>query len=204
MKTSTSNLSIIIENLIISLRKNNLTIGELFRELGDRSHAIIIMIFSLPFLTPIPLPGVSVFFGAIVMISSVAMIFDSPIRLPKKIESSVISSPKIADALQFLTKYIWKFEKLIHKRGVVFAENRLAKIFYCILIFISAFLLSLPLPPGTNFPPALSCLLLSLGMLERDFFIIVVGLIWFVVMMFIFSSMSKLIFSYLEKLINYF
>lgn len=204
MKQANSNLSIIIENLIISLRKHDLTIGDLFQELGDRSHAIIIMIFSLPFLTPIPLPGVSVFFGVIVMISSVAMIFDTPIRLPKKIEKSIISSPKIADALQFLIKYIWKFEKLIHKRGILFVENRIAKTIYCVLIFVSAFLLSLPLPPGTNFPPALSCLLLSLGMLERDFFIILLGLIWFVVMMFLFSSMSKLIFSYLEKLMHYF
>ncbi|GAB4018465.1 MAG: hypothetical protein Fur0010_19710 [Bdellovibrio sp.] len=204
MRQSSSNLSLIVENLVISLRKHDLTIGELFKELGDRSHAIIIMIFSLPFLTPIPLPGVSVFFGIIVMISSVAMIFDTPIRLPKKIERSVISSPKVADALQFLIKYIWKFEKLIHKRGIVFVENRLAKIIYCVIIFISAFILSLPLPPGTNFPPALSCLLLSLGMLERDFFIILLGLIWFCVMIFLFSSMSKLIFSYLEKLIHYF
>ena len=36
--------------------------------------------------------------------------------------------------------------------------------------------LILPLPPGGNFPPALACAVLGMGLVERDGLIVLVGL----------------------------
>jgi hypothetical protein len=39
-----------------------------------------------------------------------------------------------------------------------------------------AVVLILPLPPGGNFPPALACAILGMGLVERDGLIILIGL----------------------------
>jgi hypothetical protein len=44
-------------------------------------------------------------------------------------------------------------------------------------VLFMAIVLILPLPPGGNFPPALACAVLGMGLVERDGVIILIGLI---------------------------
>ena len=46
-----------------------------------------------------------------------------------------------------------------------------------VIILIMAVILILPLPPGGNFPPALACAVLGMGLVERDGIIVLIGLV---------------------------
>ena len=50
---------------------------------------------------------------------------------------------------------------------------------HAFIIFVAAFVLLLPLPPGTNFPPALCIILMAGGLLERDGRFILAGYLAF-------------------------
>lgn len=203
-KKSTSTLSIIFEMIGLSLKKEDLTVGEFFLDLGERSHALIIFVFSLPFLTPIPIPGLSVIFGGVIMISSFAMIFNLPIRVPNYLSKKNISSQRMSSIITYLSKYLWRLEKIVHPRGEMIIEHFVGRTFICILIFISGFVLALPLPPGTNFPPAFVCLTLSIAILEKDFVMVIFGSAGFIAMTFFFSTIAHLITKAILQYLDFF
>jgi len=203
-KKSTSTLSLIFEMIGLSLKKEDLTVGEFFLDLGERSHALIIFVFSLPFLTPIPIPGLSVIFGGVIMISAIAMIFNLPIKVPHYLAQRKISSEKLAAVMNYLSKYLWRVEKIVHPRGEKFLNHFVARTFFCLIIFCSGFVLALPLPPGTNFPPALVCILLSISLLEKDLLMAIIATIGFAVMAILFSSLTQLVISKIVKSLDFF
>lgn len=205
MKDKTSStLSLIFETIGLSLKKENLTVSDFFQDLGERSHAIVIFVFSLPFLTPFPIPGLSILFGAVIMFSSFAMIFNIPIKVPHYLGKRSISSHKMASAIAYISKYLWRVEKLIHPRGEYLIQHFLGRTFFCLLIFFSGFILALPLPPGTNFPPAFVCLILAIALLEKDFLLAIIGTIGFITMTFLFSSLSQYVINLILKYADFF
>jgi hypothetical protein len=46
-----------------------------------------------------------------------------------------------------------------------------------VVVLIMAIVLALPLPPGGNFPPALACTVLALGLVQRDGIVILIGIV---------------------------
>jgi hypothetical protein len=62
--------------------------------------------------------------------------------------------------------------------------------FNSLTIAIRGLLLALPLPPGTNFPPALGIFLLSAGMVEEDSLFVLLGnfIIYSILTVFILAS----------------
>jgi hypothetical protein len=46
-----------------------------------------------------------------------------------------------------------------------------------LVVLFMAIILILPLPPGGNFPPALACAVLGMGLVERDGVIVHLGMI---------------------------
>jgi len=50
---------------------------------------------------------------------------------------------------------------------------------HAFIILVAAFVLLLPLPPGTNFPPALCIVIMAGGLLERDGLFVIGGYLAF-------------------------
>jgi hypothetical protein len=46
-----------------------------------------------------------------------------------------------------------------------------------LVVLVMAVVLILPLPPGGNFPPAVACAVLGMGLAERDGVIVLLGMI---------------------------
>ena len=60
-------LSEIIRHLSLLCKRDDLTIGEFLRELNVYGHMLVCLIFSVPFLFPVPLPGLSTIFGFVII-----------------------------------------------------------------------------------------------------------------------------------------
>ncbi|OQW53745.1 MAG: hypothetical protein A4S09_06775 [Proteobacteria bacterium SG_bin7] len=166
-----------IENLCTP---EEIELGELFENLSSRGHAFPSLVFSVPFFFPLPLPGLSVLLGIIIMIGGIGLALKKkpffPIRWrKKKIKTSILK--KVA---HFGLRASIVIEKItIPTRNVLFKSPMWLSQASGILIVICGFLLALPLPPGTNFPPAISIFFLSLGVLEENLALIFVGFVAF-------------------------
>lgn len=187
-----SKLSLEFARLRDLCRGSDITLGELFENMTSRSHALLTLIFALPFLLPIPLPGLSIIFGLVIMLAGGAMGIGRKPWLPQFFLKRSISTQTLSKIFEQGARFTRILEKVIRPRGTHFLRHIWVKRFNGFLIAICGLLLALPLPPGTNFPPASVILLLSIGSLEEDVLVILLGYGAFVVNLVFFGSVAKL------------
>jgi hypothetical protein len=153
-----------------------ITLDQLVISLKDQGLVVLCLVTILPFMQPIPLPGISSILGLIILLQGFAMMFVQKPLLTKKMKDVVITHERfelIYRAAQKFTKYADKISVYQHPW-----TNSRASHFICgLAIVLSAAFLSLPLPiPFSNFVPALSIALICLGLLEEDLILIIMGL----------------------------
>lgn len=151
----------------------------LIAQLGVNSYFLIILILSVPFLQPVPLPGLSTPIGLFMSVLGLGIMFNFVVPTPKFIKKKEIPQNLIQIIFKTLTFILNKFEFLIKPRFPQLAEHSAVHFLAGLLITISSLVLTMPLPPGMNFPPALVCFILSLGLLEKDIVLIILGVVVF-------------------------
>jgi hypothetical protein len=185
------------------LSHEDVSINDIIHALGHKGHPILFLILACPFLIPVPLPGVSVVLGTIIAIFGFDYLRASEIRLPGKLGNLKITSSTLKKILLNAVKWLRRIEPYIHPRHEnLIRTNGLLEKFSAFMIIISAVILLLPLPPGTNFPPALVITLLSLGLIEKDLVLIGVGVVAFILKIFFFIAISSYIFKFFEIIAN--
>lgn len=167
------------------------TYGSLVLILNQSGHAFIALFFCVPFVLPIPLPGVSQVFGPVIGLAGFYMMMNWPAWLPKKWESRQISGQNLAKIFGAGEKVLRRVETFLKPRG------KLAQIAWTqrvtgFFILLCAGFLSLPYPPGTNAPPALAILLMSLGTLERDTVVLLAGYVLVFINIVLFTFLTLL------------
>jgi len=162
--------------LALECEQEVLTVIELVRALGVRGHAFMVLILSTPFILPVPMPGLSMAIGIFIMFAGFGIAFGWSIWLPKWLMRRSLPGHVLARAFRSGARFIQKTEKILKPRWLVFSDNTMIQAVAGVLISISGLVLALPLPPGTNFPPATVIILLSLGILERDGVFLLAGL----------------------------
>lgn len=160
-------------------KNKKIELGELFELISTRSHGLLTFILALPFLLPIPLPGFSIMVGLMIAIIGFFMAINRPPWIPKKWMRFKINPDFLQKIFKKAKRLTLKIEKLIRPRGLFLSSNQFSHIVSSIMIMCCGILLALPLPPGTNFPPASAIIILSLAMLERDGLLLVFGYIVF-------------------------
>ncbi len=155
---------------------NKITLGELAEELRGDALMIICLVSILPFMQPIPIPGLSSILGLIIVLQGVALIFTDRPLLTQKMKD-VALDPK---RFEIVYKAAVKFSKISSKLAnfpmpsiVLSRANKALTGFWIILM---AAFLSLPLPiPFSNFIPAIAIFFLALSILEEDLVLAVCG-----------------------------
>lgn len=167
-KSEAVRLSAVMTHLLELCKKDTLTLGEFLHALSLYGHMMVCLIFSIPFLLPVPLPGLSTIFGLVIGIAGTQLLFGKDPWVPVSWRSRQISTHLVSKILEFLRKILLKTETVVKPRLRFFARHPGFVKFNGAVILILAGLLALPMPPGFNLPPALAIIVLSIGSIERD------------------------------------
>lgn len=137
--------------------------------LGARAYSLLLILLALPFITPIPLPGLSTPFGLAIALISLRLTLGQRPWLAKGIQRRVLP-PKFFDQLvRVAGRIIAGFEKLLRPRLAILTDYGWLRQVHAGLMMVSGLALLLPLPiPFTNSFPAWVVLLMAGGLLERD------------------------------------
>mgnify|MGYP001017713078 CR=1 FL=1 len=147
----------------------------LFENLESRDNALLSMILSLPFLFFVPIPGLSTVLGICVCVVAYRIAMKLPPWLPEKWLNRDLPTKSVTKFLTGGEKIFSRIEKLIRPRLGFLSHNRTSIFISCFSMIFAGAVLTLPLPPGTNFPPALAVFVLSVGILEEDGVLILLG-----------------------------
>lgn len=204
MKKHGERLSTYVEGLALKdkLRGENLTVGQLVDDLHKRGHMVVSLIFATPFLLPIPLPGLSTMFGAVILLAAIQMILGQDPWLPEKWRHHVVPLNFVEKTLALLAKLLRRIEFIFKPRFLTLSAGRYANQVNGVALIILAILLALPMPPGFNAPPAAAIILLAIGVLEQDGLAVATGWILTVLNLALFTGFFILGYSGLKAWIG--
>jgi len=172
--------------------KKDMNIKEFIAYLGPRATALLSFVFSIPFLIFIPLPGLSMVFGIIVIFCGISIALNRPLWIPAFVNRHKFSGAILSKSLYTGEKILKVCEKWIRPRGEFIARNTWIQRINGLMIFLSGLCLTLPLPPGTNFTPGFAVFVLSVAILEEDAVFLLVGYTAFLVNIAFFTLLPML------------
>ncbi len=153
---------------------------DILKTLKGQGSFCLFILLTIPFCTPIQIPGVSTPFGFIMAFLALRKLLGHKILLPKFFQNHSIKGPHLKKIIQAGYKLEKVISKISKQRALFFCQNYFFKILQLIVILISALILGLPLPiPLTNIAFAWIILLISLGHLMNDGLFILAGYILF-------------------------
>jgi hypothetical protein len=122
-------------------------------------------------------PGVPTVVGVCLLIVSIQMVIGrQELWLPRLLSRRSFSRKALVGAFEKILPRLEWVEKIAKPRLTILT-GRIGTILIGIIVLFMAIILILPLPPGGNFPPALACAVLGMGLVERDGVIVLLGLI---------------------------
>ena len=204
MKQQGERLSTFVESLALKdkLLGDHLTVGQLVDDLHKRGHMVVSLIFAAPFLLPIPMPGLSTVFGAVILLAAIQMTLGQDPWLPQKWRRHTVPITIVEKTLSLLAKVLRRIEFIFKPRLLGLASGRYANQFNGVALIILAVLLALPMPPGFNAPPAMAIILLAIGVLEQDGLAVIGGWILGVLNIALFGGFFVLGYSGLRALMD--
>lgn len=148
---------------------DGLYVEDILATFGTRSHAMFVLFFTLPFVQPVPMLGLSTPFGMLLFSLGFLVMTNKPLWMPKKILRRHLSAKITNSCCDVLIRILNKTERFIKPRFSKWTSSRYAQILNGFLIMLFAFLLALPIPiPFSNSVPAWFLVVNALGELEED------------------------------------
>ncbi len=176
-----------IEVMLAKPKKKH-SYGALFKAMSLRSNALPALIFALPFVPPMPLPGFSLFGGSIIAIVGFRTALGKGPWLPSSIRRRKIPTKFFLKTFKIVEWSASKLEFLIKPRGQFLYHFKATNLVIGFIIGVCGLIIANPLlPPGTSTPPALTVVLLSLGLLEQDGVLVILGYIGFLLNLIFFA-----------------
>lgn len=190
-----------LKELALRFEAESVTLGEVVDTLGDRATGLLLLLLSLPFMLPIPLPVLSVIFGAVMLILSVVFVLGMRPWLPLRLRNRRLPPRFVPRLLGAGGKIISWIERRLRPRAQWVLSTPRRQRTHGLVTVVCAFLLMLPLPPfppGTNALPAFVIVLLTLSVIESDgvgviaaYVVFVFTAIYFVAIAFFGAVMAK-------------
>lgn len=180
-----------MEVLHTEAQKGDLTLRRIVDVLGEEAHVILILLFSLPYMLPVSIPGLSTPAGILISLLAIMLFLKRPPWIPQRYEGISIAAGTVAK-ISNLAERLWlKISKVVKERWVILSEGPFFRSLNLIIFVLNAVLLALPLPiPFTNTLPGIAIVLCALGHLERDGVFIVLSYIWTIVVCAFFLALA--------------
>jgi hypothetical protein len=167
-----------VKKIISKIPDRNLTLSEIINLLGNDGLLIFASILSIIFLIPVSIPGISTVFGGIIFFIGISNFLNKSLWLPSSIKNKLFPSEKLRTALNKGLKWFYFLEKISKPhRFRLITCNKIASKINGFLILFGSILLMIPLGlmPFSNTLPALIILFLSIGIIQKDGIIILLG-----------------------------
>ncbi len=178
--TGPEHLSQQLQLLIQSMDESpspQISIREIEERLKRQSVAMILIILSLPFVQPIPLPGLSMILGFLIVALGLKVAFGEKGALPEFVARRELPEARLKAIIIKVLPLLTKIERLFKPR-LLFCFSRRFHGLIGFFIMISGTALMLPLPPVilfSNSIPAWAIIFISLGLLEKDGLMLWIG-----------------------------
>ncbi|MFH7026432.1 MAG: exopolysaccharide biosynthesis protein [Heteroscytonema crispum UTEX LB 1556] len=167
---------------------------DLLNDIENRAFGLVLLICALPSALPLLVAGVSAIIGIPLIIVSTQLLlgFSKP-WLPAWIANRSLKRKDFQKLIYKILQTLEKFENVIRPRWK-FVTSPLVQRILGLLFLILAIVIALPIPFG-NLPPAIAIVIISLGMIEQDGVVIVLGALGACVVLAVMTSAIAALFS---------
>ena len=156
------------------------TLRKVIVVLRGRAYLLLVMLLALPFITPVPMLGLSTPFGLAIALIALRLTLGQRPWLPKRFQRKQLPAGFFARLFKVAASIVRFFERFLRPRWVVLTNTPLLVQLHAACMFVAALALLLPLPiPFTNSFPAWAILFIAAGLLERDGLAVVLGYLVF-------------------------
>lgn len=170
-----------LESLLEIAPGQPMKLRTIVEHLHFRGLPTLIVLLCVPFLFPLPLPGLSIPFGAAIALCGLRLGLGQNLWMPRFILDREISFDVLQKIVGFAASFYRKVEKLVRPR-MHFLQRWPGMInLMGFMILIGGVMLSLPFPPIfplTNTIPGLAIIFMALGIMERDGVCTLVGYVF--------------------------
>lgn len=180
-----------MDSLQAEAQKGDLTLKRIFDVMGEEGHSVIIIFLCVPYMQPIPIPGLSTPFGLIMALIGLFLYLQKPPWIPKRFQNLSVSSASVIKVSEVAEKIWYKAARFIKARWAFLHDNQLFRVFNLLLFVSNGILLALPLPiPMSNFFPAMTILFCAVGHMERDGLFIFLSYVWCILSFSFFAALA--------------
>lgn len=166
------------------------TFGELLTICGPQGHGFLALFLVLPFLQPIPLPGLSSAIGILLAIIGVFVALRRPPWVPARVAQVKVEPEHVLRICRSAERLLGALEHVVKPRLQWLFAQRWFRLTNGFVWIVHALVFSLPLPiPFSNSLPAIVILLMALGILEEDFGVICVAYVGAIVNVLFFGGL---------------
>jgi hypothetical protein len=153
---------------------------EVIYVLGSRAYLLLVILLSLPFIQPVPLPGLSTPLGLAIVLIALRLSLGQRAWLPMKIQRAKLPAGFFGRVITVTGRLLRFLEPVLRPRWPVLTATRWSNQLHALVILVAALVLLLPLPiPFSNLLPAWAIFLTACGLLERDGLFIGLGYVAF-------------------------
>ncbi len=182
LKEAKVTCSTLLADLKQQIPLEGLNVGHLLRLLGKKGVLLACILFALPSVLPIPIPGISVLQGLILIFLGVGLIGNRMPVLPARLGSFHVRQKYLHLLLEKGAALLLRVERWSYPRfGLLTGNSPLRKLNGSLLLG-SSIVLMMPFSiPFTNLLPGYAILLLAFGTLNRDGWMVLAGYFMFLV-----------------------
>jgi hypothetical protein len=179
--------------MIETMPAESITLLDVLDQLGRKGVLIFVAFLTLPFMVPVSIPGVSTFFGSLILLIGYGVMQNRQPWLPERIMKRSFPVDKIRVILQKGTVWLDRLERISRPRLSKLSQGAVMARVNGFMLVIGALLLMVPfgLVPLTNFLPGLAILFISVGILQRDGVCLLLGYIINLVTAIYFTQLIK-------------
>lgn len=166
-----------LRELTARVGDSDLSIREVLAQTRGRGFDLLLLLVSLPFITPIPLPGLSTPFGSLVFLVGTRLAVGRRPWLPAWVLDRRMPPRFLGAVLGAARRTVRCLEVFLRPRLEYLHGGRIMSHAIGIMIMVSGALLLLPLPfPFSNGLPATTVILLTASAMERDGLCLIAGI----------------------------
>jgi hypothetical protein len=183
----------------VSLR----TLDDIF---GEDGAPLTIVFLCLPFLFPMPLPGISTAFGAAIIALTLRILLPGRTRLPAVTERVKLKGKMVHTIGEKGRSYVGRLERYLKPRATPLVVGP-GRVVACLAMISSSVALALPIPPVipfTNTLPGVAITLFAVALLTRDGVAALLGHVMHIASWAYFISVAGVAFAFVRELLDRF